>query len=270
MSNRMLGLAGQRIRSLREQKAWTRADLCEKAGVSPRFLADLEKGDANVSLLRLSEIAEALSVSLVSLLAGSGPVRDEAEVLVTLSPSRRKKALLAASAPEKLALVGLRGAGKTTVGQLLAQRLGVPFVEVDAAVEERAGMHLGEIFEFHGAVRYRELERQALEAVLARPGGAVLATGGSVVTAAESWALLRASAYTIWLKTTPEIHLSRVEAQGDFRPMRGRADALSELKELLQRREPLYAQCGMVVETTGKMVEEVVKLLVLEATRQAA
>ena len=151
----------------------------------------------------------------------------------------------------------------------MAARLGVPFVEVDAAVEERAGMRLGEIFEFHGALRYRELERQTLETVLSRPGGAVLATGGSVVTAPDSWALLRASTHTIWLRATPEIHLSRVEAQGDFRPMRGRADSLSELKELLKRREPLYAQCNRVVETVGRNLEEVVRELVEEAQKLA-
>lgn len=269
MAESMLHLAGQRIRELREARGWTRAELCGRAGVSPRFLADLEKGDANVSLLRLAEIAQALGVSLVSLLAGSGPVRDEAEVLVTLAPSRRARALRSAFAAEKLALVGLRGAGKTTIGQALARRLAVPFVEVDAAVEERAGMRLGEIFEFHGALRYRELERQTLEAVLARPGGAVLATGGSVVTAPESWALLRNSTHTIWLRATPEVHLSRVEAQGDFRPMRGRADALSELKELLTRREPLYAQCNRAVDTVGRSVEEVVTELEGEARRLA-
>lgn len=251
----MFDIVGKRIRMLRELKGWTRADLANKAGLSLRFLADVEKGDANVSLMRLSEVAEALEVSLLTLLAGSGPVRDPLEELATLPPERIQMALRLARAPEKLALVGLRGAGKSSLGALLAAKMNLPFKEVDLAVEERAGMRLGEIFELHGEQHYRELERQTLEYLLNRSGGMVLATGGSVVTASSTWNLLRQSTRTIWLKASPATHLARVQAQGDFRPMRGRADALAELKQILKQREPLYAQSEIVMDTETSSLE---------------
>jgi XRE family aerobic/anaerobic benzoate catabolism transcriptional regulator len=178
-------------------------------------------------------------------------VSDEADVLAALTGEARHRALVASRAPRKVALVGLRGAGKSTVGRALADRLGVPLVEVDRAVEEAAGLRLGEIFEYHGAARYRELERQVLARLLAEPGRAVLATGGSVVTDPVGWEMLRRGARTVWLRASPESHLARVEAQGDFRPMRGREDALAELKGILAAREPLYAQADVLADTDG-------------------
>lgn len=258
----MIESVGQKIHALRKGRGWSRAQLCERAGISVRFLAQVETGEANLSLLRLLELASALGVSVVSLVAGLGPVRDEAEILASLPDLQRARALRAARPPEKIALVGLRGAGKSTVGAMMAQALGVHFIEVDALIEGRAGMHLTEIFEFHGPSRYRELEIQVLAEVLERQGGAVLATGGSVVTSPEAWALLRQGARTVWLRATPEEYLGRVEAQGDFRPMRGRVDALAELKEILQHRESLYARSEKIIETSGKGVGDVVRELV--------
>lgn len=254
----LLVALGARVRARRSALGWSIADLARRSGISARFLADLEHGAGNISVLRLSEVATALGVSLAALIGGLGPVSDEADALAGLDPARRPAALRAARAPSKVALVGLRGAGKSTVGARLAARLGCPFVEVDQAVEERAGVALGEIFEFGGSARYRDLERDALVGLLERPGPAVLATGGSVVTAADTWALLRASARTVWLRASPQSHLSRVEAQGDLRPMRGRANALAELEGILSLRTPLYAQAGLHVDTEGRGVEEVV------------
>lgn len=245
----LLDLLAARVRARRVAKGWTQEDLARVSGVSVRYVASLERGDANMSILRLAEVAAALDVSLVSLVAGAGPVRDEGERLATLRGEARRRALHDAAAPAIVALVGLRGAGKTAVGQRVAARLGVPFQEVDAVVEGAAGLHLGEIFEFHGPARYRELERQALVSLLGSRGGLVMATGGSLVTASESWELLRRSARTVWLKASPASHLGRVEAQGDFRPMRGREDALAELKGILASREPLYAQAELHVDT---------------------
>jgi XRE family aerobic/anaerobic benzoate catabolism transcriptional regulator len=260
----MLEITGKRIRALREQQGLTRQQLADKTGISLRFLAEVEKGDANVSLLRLSEIAQALGVSLVSLVAGCGPIRDEAEVLVTLPPALRIRALRAGRPPEKLVLVGLRGAGKSTVGGLLAHQLSVPFVEVDQEIEQTAGLSLGEIFELHGAARYRELERAVLGKLVARPGGAVLAAGGSVVTVPDTWAWLRQETRTIWLKASAESHLMRVEQQEDLRPMRGFTDALGDIRRILEQRGPLYAQAELCIETSLQAAEQVAGILSLQ------
>jgi XRE family aerobic/anaerobic benzoate catabolism transcriptional regulator len=232
----MLEQLGVRVRSLREARGWTRAYLADRAGISLRFLADVEHGTGNVSVQRLWEVSQALGVSLSTVFAGLGE-----------RPSRGK-----------LALVGLRGAGKSTVGAALAQALGWQFIEVDRQVEQAAGLRLGDLFEYHGAGRYRELEREVLANLLDAPGEMVLATGGSVVTAVETWEILRRRSRTVWLHASPESHLARVEAQGDFRPMRGRADALTELKDILRVRGPLYAQAALTVETEGRMIAEVV------------
>lgn len=253
---------GQRVRQARQAKKWTQAELAKRAGVSLRFLVDLEGGNGNISVMRLSEIAEALSVSLVTLFAGLGAIRDDADDVACLDPLQRKQLLVAARAPGHIALVGLRGAGKTSIGKPLAEKLGARFVEVDHEVESTAGMRLGEIFEYHGAGRYRELERQVLERLLGEPGDMVLATGGSIVTDQATWGWLRRSSRTVWLKATPETHLSRVEAQGDFRPMRGRANALTELKSILARRSPLYAQAGLTVDTEQAGIDGSVQKIV--------
>lgn len=252
---------GSRVRAARQARGWSQAELSRRAGVSARFLVDLESGAGNISVLRLAEVAQAVEVSLAALLGGLGPVADEADALASLSPEQRRRALAAVGGGRKVALVGLRGAGKSTVGPLLAERLGAAFVEVDAEVEARAGMQLGEIFEYHGAARYRELEREVLEGLLARPEPLVLATGGSLVTAGETWEWLRGHARSVWLRASPEAHLARVAAQGDHRPMRGRPDALAELRGILAAREPLYGQAALRVDTDardpGRVVEEI-------------
>ncbi|MSP56469.1 MAG: helix-turn-helix domain-containing protein [Myxococcales bacterium] len=234
---------GARVLGERERLGWTRAHLAQRAGISLRFLADVEHGNGNLSVQRLAEICQALGVPVASMFAVEGAG----------GPGRA-----AARVDQKLALVGLRGAGKSTLGAALAERLGWAFVEVDARVEQVAGMRLGDLFEYLGAARYRQIEHQVLAELLDAPGHAVLATGGSVVTAPETWELLRARAWTVWLRATPEAHLARVEAQGDFRPMRGRANALMELKEILGARTPLYAQAAWTLETEFKGVGEAV------------
>ncbi len=245
----LLDLLAARVRARRLEKGWTQDELARVSGVSVRYVASLERSDANMSILRLAEVAEALGVSLATLVAGGGPVHDDTDRLASLLGEPRRRALREVYAPATVAIVGLRGAGKTTVGAKLAERLGLPFREVDAVIEAAAGVRLGEIFEYHGPARYRDLERHALESLLGDRGGMVLATGGSVVTAPESWELLRRGARTVWLQASPESHLGRVEAQGDFRPMRGREDALAELKSILGARAPLYAQAELHVDT---------------------
>lgn len=258
----LLHSLGRTVRGLRAEHGWTQAELARRAGVSARFLVELEGGTGNISVLRLAEVARALDVSLATLVAGLGPVHDAADELAALDPERREALLRRVRGDRKVALVGLRGAGKSTVGARLARRLGVPFVEVDQVIEELAGVRLGEIFEYHGPARYRELERAALDRELARPGGVVLATGGSVVTAPDTWAMLKGETRTVWLRASPESHLSRVEAQGDFRPMRGRANALAELEAILAGRTPLYAEAALQVDTEQLDIDGAVERIV--------
>jgi len=258
----MLNALGERVRTLRTERGWSQRALCALAGLSPRYLVQLESGQANVSLNRLAPLAEALEVSLVSLLAGLGPVRDPVDRIASatrdLDPERQLELLKAIdSAPAKVALIGLRGAGKTTIGRAAARLLGCPFILLDDLVQERAGMSLAEIFEFHGADRYRELCVDALKDVLDEEPG-VLEVGGSVVQDPHAWELLDRNSRVIWLQATPEEHLQRVIAQGDLRPMEGRGDALGELRAILRDREPLYARAEIHIDTDATGVEEAV------------
>ena len=190
---------------------------------------------------RLAEVCEALEISMSSLFQGIGPGR-----------------------PTKIALVGLRGAGKSTVGAHLAEVLGVPFVELDRLVEQEAGMTLGEIFELRGEAHYRILERETLETVLRKPGRTVIAAGGSIVTAPDTWRRLQEGARTVWLKASPTSHLERVRGQGDLRPMQGRPNAAKELEAILSERSTLYAQADLHLDTDGLGVRGVVNALAHE------
>jgi XRE family aerobic/anaerobic benzoate catabolism transcriptional regulator len=224
----LLEEVGARLRARRLAEGLTQAALAQRAGVSVRFLVEIEKGEGNVSLRRLAEVCAVLRLPLEALFSGLGP-----------------------GGPEKVALVGLRGAGKSTVGAALAQRLGCPFVELDGWVEQRAGMRLGEIFELRGERWFEQLEAEALEALLAQPGRCVVATGGSLVTRPETWRRLRATARTAWLQAPPAAHLQRVAAQGDLRPMRGRPEALAELEAILEERAGLYGQADLALDTAA-------------------
>jgi XRE family aerobic/anaerobic benzoate catabolism transcriptional regulator len=242
-----LGEVGEKVRRRREALGLTRRQLAERSGLSERFLADLERGDGNISLVRFVAVAEALGQSAADLLA---PVQE-----------RGRRPIIA--------LLGLRGAGKSTVGTRLAARVGVPFVELDDRIERTAGLSLGEIFELHGEVYYRRLERETLRTVLAeaaRGAGAVVATGGSLVTDQETFELLRGRALTLWLRARPEDHWDRVIKQGDERPMAKNPHAFAELRALLRAREPLYRAADHVIETTGTSVDDVVERALAAAT----
>ncbi|MFT4975678.1 MAG: XRE family aerobic/anaerobic benzoate catabolism transcriptional regulator [Myxococcota bacterium] len=216
----------------------TQVELAVRAGVSPRFLVQLEGGRGNISVNRLADVCGSLNLSLEDLFRGLGP-----------------------GGPEKLTLVGLRGAGKSTIGAVLANHLDVPFIEIDDRIAAAAGLSLSEIFEVGGSGLYRELEGRVIEQVIATPGGAVLAAGGSLVTSADAWQLLREHTRTVWLKASPESHLQRVINQGDLRPIEGRPDALRELTDILAARAPLYAMAHITLDTEDLGLDGVVTRL---------
>jgi XRE family transcriptional regulator, aerobic/anaerobic benzoate catabolism transcriptional regulator len=230
----LLASLGERVRRLRRERGWSRTDLAERSGLSVRFLARVEAGDGNISLRRLEDLARALELPPDALLQSDG---GRTRIVV---------------------LVGMRGAGKSTVGPLLARALGVPFLEMDEAIESLAGLPLDQIFELHGERYYRRLEREAAARLLAERRPAVLAAAGGVVHEASTWDLLRERATVVWLKALPEDHWNRVIAQGDRRPMADNPDALAELRAMLAARAPLYGRSHLAVETSGRSPEEVV------------
>jgi XRE family aerobic/anaerobic benzoate catabolism transcriptional regulator len=227
------------VRARREERGLSRRQLSERSQVSERFLAQLEAGDGNISLARFAQVAAALELSPAELLAG---------------------AELVAWAHAPVALLGVRGAGKSTVGAALAERLEVPFVELDQKIEAAAGLSLGELFELHGEAHYRQLERESLRQVL-DGSRLVLATGGSIVSSQDSFALLRQRSRTVWLRARAEDHWDRVIRQGDRRPMAENPHAFAQLRTLMAARAPLYAAAHHVIETSGRSLDQVVDAL---------
>jgi XRE family aerobic/anaerobic benzoate catabolism transcriptional regulator len=232
-----LARIGGRVRRERMERGLSRRQLSESSGVSERFLAQLEAGSGNISLLRFAEVARALGVLPSQLLAAAEPGEQ---------------------AMRSVALLGLRGAGKSTVGAALGKRLGVSFIEVDQRIEQAAGLSLGQLFELHGEAYYRRLEHDVLQGLLAGPP-VVLAPGGSIVSSPDNFSLLRRGCRTIWLRARPEDHWARVIQQGDHRPMAKNPHAFEELRTLLSQREELYASADHTVDTTARSVAAVVK-----------
>lgn len=230
-----LRAVGSTVRSHRERRGLSRRELAQRSGLSERFLAQLETGDGNISLRRFAEVARALGTAPSALLA-------PAETPPDVRP---------------IALLGVRGAGKSTIGAALAKKLGVPFVELDQQIEEAAGLPLGEVFALHGEAYYRRIEREVLSRLLAEPTEMVLATGGSIVNDPTNFALLRSKCTTVFLRASAEDHWNRVVAQGDKRPMADSPHAFAELRALLTAREKLYARADHVVDTAGLRVPQV-------------
>jgi len=239
----LLDVLAANVRSQRKARGWSRRDLAERADISERFLADVEQASANPSLLRVQALARAFEVPLV-------------ELLTTAAPTER----------EHVALLGLRGAGKSTVGPLLAERMHVPFVELDACIEAASGLSLDEIFQVHGESYYRATERTELSRLLAGEP-CVVAVGGGLVTDADSYQALRQQARTVWLRAAPEDHWRRVIAQGDTRPMADNDQAFVDLRRILATREPLYEQADVVVDTSGATLDTVVTRVADELDR---
>ena len=255
MNDESLVILGVRLRKLRVDMGWSQKRLCEEAGVSKRFLIQLESGESNVSIVRLSDVAKALDCSLVTLLRGLSGKRDlldNVAVAVHEMPLSQQAEFRKRFNPKsKIALIGLRGAGKTTVGRGVSKRVGCEFIELDRLVETREGMSVAEMFEYHGADWFAKASLEALRSVVREDGKAVIEVGGSMVLDTGAWEEISNHCQSIWLKASPETHIERVLAQGDTRPMAGRADPLGELRRILTDRTPIYERAHLHLDTEG-------------------
>jgi XRE family aerobic/anaerobic benzoate catabolism transcriptional regulator len=262
----------ERTRSARARRGMTRKDLAAESQVSERYLADLEGGRGNISVLLLQKVAAALNLSLADLLVEQDEQAIELkliqEFLRRLPPQQlptvrsqlmRDFGNSPADRMQRIALIGLRGAGKSTLGALLAKELSVPFIELDREVERESGTSLSEIFLLYGQQGYRRYERRSLEKILQQNAHCVIATGGSIVSESGTFDLLLSTCYTVWLKAAPEEHMARVVAQGDTRPMAGNAQAMDDLRRILDGRALLYGQADTVVDTAGRTVQHSLK-----------
>jgi len=261
---------GERVRQVRARRGMTRKILARDSGVSERYLAQLETGAGNISILLLRRIAAAMGLPLADLIQ-EGPERPveyalARQLLDGLAPAELTQAYRAlahslgqngdSARAQRVALIGLRGAGKTTLGERLAQHLGVPFVEMAGAIAEESGISLSEIFSLYGQAAYRRYEKRALERAIANHDRVVIATGGSLVSEPATFDLLLRSCHTVWIAASPAEHMSRVMAQGDLRPMQASREAMADLKRILENRRALYGKADAVIDTTGKTMDE--------------
>jgi XRE family transcriptional regulator, aerobic/anaerobic benzoate catabolism transcriptional regulator len=279
---------GENVRAMRADLGMTRKMLASASGVSERFLAQLESGTGNASVLVLRQIAKALETSVERLIAerespsaasptpSSSTIENVLRMVTRLSPAdvarvrqviiQEPGALANKRRSERVALIGLRGAGKSTIGAQLAQELGLPFLELDRLVEQTSGLSLNALFDLYGQSAFRRFERQCLEQVLKSHPRFVLATGGGIVSAPETFERLLESCYTIWLKATPREHMDRVIAQGDMRPMAKNPAAMTDLERILREREPLYSQADLTVNTIDTSVDKITRSLAEKLT----
>ena len=272
-SESFLARLGEKVRDARARRGLTRKELARDSHVSERYLAQLEAGDGNISVLLLRQIAAALGLALNDLLGEEAQSVELTLIhqLLKRLPKQRLARVRARLQSEfsstgieragRIALIGLRGAGKSTLGAALARKLGVSFIELDREIEREAGTGLSEIFLLYGQQGYRRYERRCLEKVLEAHERCVIATGGSIVSEPGTYDFLLSTCFTVWLKAQPEEHMARVVAQGDTRPMAGNAQAMEDLRRILQGRGMLYAQADAVVDTAGHTVEQSLRAL---------
>jgi XRE family aerobic/anaerobic benzoate catabolism transcriptional regulator len=278
---------GERVRTMRNRRGMSRKSLARYAQVSERYLAQLESGEANCSIVLLRRIAQAMGVPVAEVVDDRAERPVEAalldQFLDRLSPYELREArelvlarfggLASDLRRSRIALIGLRGGGKSTLGMMLGKKLDIPFIELDREVERLSGTSLNEIFEMFGQETFRRTERLALERVLQEHDRFVLATGGGIVAEPGTFELLISSCFTVWVKAAPTDHMQRVIAQGDLRPMADNRHAMDDLVSILKSREPLYARADLTLVTGGKSPERsLAELLSLfpSAERQGA
>ncbi|MGH9713076.1 MAG: helix-turn-helix transcriptional regulator [Candidatus Acidiferrales bacterium] len=275
-----LQFLGTRVRVLRNRRGMTRKMVANDANVSERHLAQLEAGEGNVSIVLLRRIAAALNVSLVELFAPEVEEPVEKRLIrrfLERLPGHRLEdvvfRLMRDFGPDekvrrrRIALIGLRGAGKSTLGSRLSEETNIPFIELDREIEKDTGMPLAEIFSLYGQSGYRAIERRTLERVIRENDRAILSVGGGVVSEKETYDFLLSHCCTLWIKAQPEEHMARVIAQGDFRVMAGSDQAMEDLRRILAAREPLYRKADFSLDTSASSVEE--SFAKLKATLQA-
>jgi len=264
-----LGGIGREVRKNRAKRGMTRRQLAQASETSERYLAQIESGAGNPSASVLRAIAQALDLPTAALLPEAGTRTAELGAIHDLLAQVSEKELRAlakeiaarvavgggADRARRIALVGLRGAGKSTLGRMLAQHLGWPFIELDQRVEEDYGVSIPDLIEMAGTATFRRQERGALERVIAEHDAAIVTTAGGIVSNPETYALLLRRTHTVWIKARPEEHMSRVMAQGDFRPMAQNRGAMADLVAILEARRADYARAEAEIDTSGDAVE---------------
>jgi XRE family transcriptional regulator, aerobic/anaerobic benzoate catabolism transcriptional regulator len=258
---------GQRVRTMRSLRGMSRKVLAKVSGISERYIAQLESGKGNVSIVLLRRVSNAMGAHLEDLIPSTDPALDWQvirDLLRKATPNQiaQAKDALAGHGNSAhhtsfagIALIGLRGAGKSTLGKILAKQIGWSFVELNKEIERENGLSVAEIIALYGQEGFRRMEQAALTQLLARKELMVLATGGGIVSEPLTFDLVLSSFYTIWLKADPEEHMARVRGQGDLRPMADDRSAMAELRNILVSREPLYARASVVVDTAGLSVD---------------
>jgi XRE family aerobic/anaerobic benzoate catabolism transcriptional regulator len=273
-NTRLLREIGRVVRSARAKQGMTRKRLAKQAGMSERFVAQVELGDGNPSVLSLDALARALNVDLFDLLPAVDPdvARRRALIHLRQLPVDEVKAFLQAfsypgAAPlpsargKRIALVGLRGAGKSTLGAVLAERLNMRFIELDKVIEQEHGAPAATLFDVYGQATFRRYEREALTRVVATNSAAVIATAGGIVADDTTFAQLLEQTHVIWLQASPAEHMRRVMEQGDFRPMERNKDAMTDLIAILDARAPDYGRSHARLDTSSRSPDSCVNEL---------
>lgn len=271
---------GERVRKARERKGIPRRVLSEMSGVSPRYLAQLEAGEGNISIGLLQRVAIALDHRIDWLMGEEDPWTSDALRVADLFRGANmdiQNAVLRTLNPEpveskrahRICLIGLRGAGKSTLGALAGQALSLPFVELNNEIEEQSGMPVNEVIALYGQEGYRRLEAQAIGRVISTHDDMILAVAGGIVGEPETFNLLQGHFHTIWLRATPEEHMTRVRDQGDERPMAGNLEAMDQLRSILTSRETLYGKALAQLDTSGQSIDNsLAQLMTLIQERQ--
>lgn len=263
----LISLVGAQVLAMRKGVGFSRRELSERSGVSTRYLAQLEAGEGNISVGLLQQIATALDVNIAALISETADqsaeiahltalyekadIATRARALQVLDPTRERT-----SKAERICLIGLRGAGKSTLGALLAADLGIPFLELNKEIEAHVGVPIGEIIALYGDDGYRKIEAETLDRIVAHNTRLILAVAGGVVSSPQTFDRVLTDFHTIWIKAQPAEHMDRVRAQGDLRPMAGNPQAMEQLRQILKTRERDYSKATYQLDTSGQTIQQ--------------